>query len=49
MHVVISGKCLLKIWLSDPEAFETARRMALVLPLDSQLGHYAAGAVSTRV
>eukprot|EP00439_Symbiodinium_sp_Y106_P022965 s4586_g2.t2 len=33
VHVVISGKCLLKIWLSDPEAFETAQRMAMVLPL----------------
>ena len=49
MHVVISGKCLLKIWLSDPEAFETAQRMAMVLPLDSSLGHYTAGAVSTHV
>ncbi|CAE7251565.1 Cd2bp2 [Symbiodinium sp. CCMP2456] len=37
VHVVISGKCLLKIWLSDPEAFETARRMALMLPLDSKV------------
>ncbi|CAE7213863.1 unnamed protein product [Symbiodinium natans] len=35
VHLVISDRCLLKIWLSDPEAFETAKQMNTMLPLQT--------------